>query len=163
MFSVGETLTLLRRYEEGRQWLERTVELRPDFGLSYQYLATNRLLAAGDTAAARSWLERQRDLRLPEDINDISLVWLYIGVGDLDRARTELRSVPQSSDTQFAFRPVAMLSGMISYLEGDSAATPWSPSIPRDVELEERIRRGPRRTPDTTRSLAIVLRGARRG
>ncbi|MEK6255292.1 MAG: hypothetical protein N2B05_11400, partial [Gemmatimonadales bacterium] len=72
---IGQTLGLMREYSEGATALRRAIELDPGSRTSHYQLARNRVLAEGDTAAARLVLEeairlgtyyRRGEFRLPE-------------------------------------------------------------------------------------------------
>ncbi len=65
-YSVGETLLLLRRYDEAEPWLRRAMEIRPDFAYPYQYMSMVSVRAEGDTAGARLWLQRIDERGLAE-------------------------------------------------------------------------------------------------
>jgi TolB-like protein/Flp pilus assembly protein TadD len=156
-FSVGETLTLLRQYEEAETWLKDAIEIRPDFGLPYMYLANVRMRSEGDTAGARAWLERKRDLGLIDDQHDLTLRDLYLWAGFPDAALDELRAGPVDSGNQFQFTPATTISGRAWLLRGDTVRARAAFDSAR-VQLEALLAADPTE-PRYRSALGIALAG----
>ena len=80
-YSVGETMALLRRYDEAEIWLRRAIDIRPDFGLPYVYMSMMRIRSRGDTADASLWLRRMVERGATndeDDFNEIDLALLSV-------------------------------------------------------------------------------------
>jgi tetratricopeptide (TPR) repeat protein len=122
MAEVGETAYLLRRHEEAEDWLIRSLNLKPDAGLSYSYLAANALRADGDTAGARTWLEQARTAGILDD------TWLMFTLIDValtanhpDRVIAESELLSGPVDNQFYYMPPALARGLAWRLKEDTA------------------------------------------
>ncbi len=61
IIGLGETLQLLRRFDEAEPHLRRAIELAPDDANGYTDLAWNVLLSRGDIGAARRALDEGRE------------------------------------------------------------------------------------------------------
>jgi len=125
-YSVGETLMLVRRFEEAEKWFRRAIDVRPDFELPYSYMARLRLQTEGDTAGARQWLVRKADRGLTDDQFDFT----FVDLGLLEAGPTTARDSGQSLsfmrasggpiDNQFRYTPMSLLSGELRRKIGDS-------------------------------------------
>ena len=126
-YSVGETLVLLRRYEEAEPWLRRAMEIRPDFAFPYQYMSMVRL-AEGDTAGARLWLYRMRERGLTKDdaeFNEIDLDLLVVRPDsenldeNREKALEKIGGFDGPLNNQFRYVPLSLLSGLVRRQMGD--------------------------------------------
>ena len=129
-YSVGETLILLRRYDEAKPWLRRAMEVRPDFAYPYQYMSMVAVRAEGDTAGARLWLRRMRERALTRDVAEYNLVDLDLlavrpDSENLDQNRERVLETVRGFDgplsNQFRFVPLSLLSGRVRLQMGDPA------------------------------------------
>ena len=127
-YSVGETLVLLRRYDEAEPWLRRAIEIRPDFAYPYQYMSMVRLRAEGDTAGARLWLQRMSERGLTRDdaeFNEIDLDLLVVRPNsknldeNRERVLESLREFDGPLNNQFRYVPLSLLSGLVRRQMGD--------------------------------------------
>ncbi|MGB5675597.1 MAG: tetratricopeptide repeat protein [Gemmatimonadota bacterium] len=127
-YSVGETLVLLRRYDEAEPWLRRAMEVRPDFAYPYQYMSMVRVRAEGDTAEARLWLYRMSERGLTKDDAEFNRVDLDLLVvrpdsENLDETRERvlenIRTLDGSLNNQFRYVPLSLLSGLVRRQMGD--------------------------------------------
>jgi TolB-like protein/Flp pilus assembly protein TadD len=119
-YSVGETLSLLRRYDEAEPWFRTAIRIRPDFAFAYSFLAMNRIRAAGDTAGARELLQELVDLGIYEEGVENA------GFPDLLRVQREAEAMRRSVEgsesyrnSQFVFEPSAYISAWAWRIEGD--------------------------------------------
>ena len=119
---IGQTLGLMREYSEGATALRRAIELDPGSRTSHYQLARNRVLAEGDTAAARLVLEeairlgtyyRRGEFRLPE---------LLMLERNPDAAIASLGEGEIDADNQFTFTPRSLTIGLVLSLKGDTVA-----------------------------------------
>jgi TolB-like protein/Flp pilus assembly protein TadD len=166
-FSVGETLGLLRRYDEAQDWLRSAIDVRPDFALPYSFMAMMRLRAEGDTAGARRWLERLADRGLTDDQNDFTTADLSLTVGlrppedvadgSADAAVQSLLAGVRPVDNQFRYVPLSLLSGLARRQLGDRAGATLAFDSAR-LELEERVAGDPEE-PRYRSSLGLALAG----
>jgi TolB-like protein len=129
-YSVGETLALLRRYEEAEDWFRRAIDIRPDFALPYAYMSMMRLRAEGDTAGARLWLQRVEERGLAGDqddftLPDLELIVLLPGAEGVavkgDSALERIRRFGRPLTNQFRYSPMSLLSGLARQRIGDEA------------------------------------------
>ena len=121
-YSVGETLSLMRRFEEAEPWFRRAIEIRPDFAFPYAYLAMARVRSEGDTTSARQLLEEMRDLGIYEDgINEYSFVDVYRLARDPDAALRVLEGEVELRDMQFSYEPASSAAGDAWGMKGDPA------------------------------------------
>ena len=119
-YSAGETLSLLRRYEEAEPWFRLAIQIRPDFAFPYSFLAANRIRAAGDTAGARQLLEELRELGIYEEgIENAGFVDLYRVERRPEAMRRELEGTGLYRGSQFVFEPSPFVSGWAWRIAGD--------------------------------------------
>ncbi len=156
-YSVGETLALLRRYDEAEGWLRRAYDIRPDFALPYAYMALMKVRADGDTADARMWLERMRDRGIYGDQHDFTLADLALIAGFPDEALAGVQALGGVVENQFRYRPLALLSGLAWRQKGDSVRAVAAFDSAR-VELEALVAEDPSE-PRFRSSLGIALAG----
>jgi tetratricopeptide (TPR) repeat protein len=164
---VGETLALLRRYEEAEEWFRRAIDIRPDFALPYAYMSMMRLRSAGDTADARLWLLRMDDRGIGEDQDDfrstdLDLIRLLPGAEDVAvNGRAALEGIRRSGQrplaNQFRYSPMSLLSGLARQRMGDSAGAEAAFDSAR-VELEALVASSPEESRYRS-SLGLALAG----
>ena len=127
-YSVGETLLLLRRYDEAKPWLRRAMEIRPDFAYPYQFMSMVSVRAEGDTAGARLWLQRIDERGLADDIgefNQVDLDLLVVRPGsenleeNRERVLETIRGFDGPLNNQFRYVPLSLLSGIVRRQMGD--------------------------------------------
>ncbi len=166
-YSVGETLALLRRYEEAEDWFRRAIDIRPDFALPYAYMSMMRLRAEGDTAGARLWLQRMEDRGIAADqddftLTDLDLIVLLPGAEDvavregsaLERIR---RFGRRPLANQFRYSPMSLLSGFARQRSGDEVGAAAAFDSAR-VELEALLASSPEESRYRS-SLGLALAG----
>jgi len=142
-YSVGETLSLMRRYEEAAPWLRRAIEIRPDFSFPYTYLAMARIRADGDTASGRQLLKEMQDLGIYEEgANELSLVDVHRFARDPDAILRELVGDVDLRDNQFTFEPASSVSGDAWAMKGDTARARVSYDSARAI-IEARLAMAP--------------------
>jgi TolB-like protein/Flp pilus assembly protein TadD len=166
-YSVGETLSLMRRYEEAETWFRRAIDVRPDFALPYAYMSLMRLRAEGDTAGSRLWLQRLDDRGLTggqDDftLTDLDLLVLIPGNDDVAlRGRDVLESVRRSGggalNNQFRYVPFSLVSGLARRRMGDEAGAAAAFDSAR-AELEVLVAESPAE-PRYRSSLGLALAG----
>jgi TolB-like protein/Flp pilus assembly protein TadD len=129
-FSVGETLALLRRYDEARTWVRRAMDIRPDFAYPYVYMSILSVRAEGDTAGARLWWQRLGERALVDDAGEFNRVDLDLLVvrpesenldENRERALETIRGFSGPLDNQFRYQPLSLLSGLVRRQMGDPA------------------------------------------
>ena len=122
MTEVGETAYLLRRHAEAEDWLIRSLNLKPDAGVAYTYVAANTLRADGDTAGARSWLEQARTagVYVAEQLM-FTLIDVALTANHPDRAIAESELLSGPVDNQFYYMPPALARGLAWRLKEDTA------------------------------------------
>ena len=119
-YSVGETLSLLRRYGEADPWFRRAIEIRPDFAYPYSFMASNRMRAEGDTAGAREILEELVELGIyDQGMENGSFADLYRVERDAASMRRAAGSEPVYRNSQFFFEPGPYVTGWSWRIEGD--------------------------------------------
>jgi TolB-like protein/Flp pilus assembly protein TadD len=151
-YSVGETLVLLRRYQDAEPWLRRAMEIRPDFAYPYQYMSMVSLRAEGDTAGARLWLQRMSERGLgygDAEFNRIDLDLLVVRPEsesldeDREKVLETIRRFDGPLSNQFRYMPLSLLSGLVRRQMGDptgaavafdSARTVLSALVTQDPE-----------------------------
>ena len=127
-YSVGETLALLRRYDEAGLWVRRAMDIRPDFNYPYVYLSMFSLRADGDTAGARLWLQRMNERGLVAQEGEFNVVDLDLLVvrpesenldANRERVLERIRGLGGTLDNQFRYVPLSLLSGLVRKQMGD--------------------------------------------
>jgi len=142
-YSVGETMSLLRRYEEAEPWFRRAIEIRPDFVFPYVYLAMARLRSEGDTTSARELLEETRELGIIGDaINEFSFVDVYRIARDPDAILSQLQGELELRDIQFSYEPASSAAGDAWKMKGDTARARISYDSAQ-VIIEARLTKAP--------------------
>lgn len=165
-YSVGETLLLVRQYEEAEIWLRRAIDIRPDFALPYAFMSMVSLKSEGDTASARLWLERIRERGLTGEQDDFTLVDLGLivmrpdrpgGAADGASVLEQLRQLGRPLENQFRYTPISLLSGVARSRLGDEAGARAAFDSAR-AELEALILEDPEE-PRYRSSLGLALAG----
>jgi TolB-like protein/Flp pilus assembly protein TadD len=119
-YSVGETLSLLRRYGEAEPWFRRAIAIRPDFAFPYSFMASNRVRAEGDTAGARKILEDMLQLGIyDQGLENGAFADLYRQERDGASMRSEVGSEPVYRNSQFFFEPGSFLTAWSWRIEGN--------------------------------------------
>jgi serine/threonine-protein kinase len=142
-YSVGETLSLLRRYEEADAWLRRAIEVRPDFAFPYSFLAANQVRAAGDTAGARELLDEISELGIYSDgVENFSYSELFRYGRQAPRMREYLGGAADESSSQFVYVPASYVRGWSWRMEGNDDRARASFDSAR-VTIERRLTEHP--------------------
>jgi TolB-like protein/Flp pilus assembly protein TadD len=119
-YSVGETLSLLRRYGEAEPWFRRAIAIRPDFAFPYSFMASNRVRAEGDTAGARKILEDMLQLGIyDQGLENGAFADLYRQERDGASMRSQVGSEPVYRNSQFFFEPGSFLTAWSWRIEGN--------------------------------------------
>ena len=119
-YSVGETLSLLRRYDEAEPWFRTAIRIRPDFAYPYSFLATNRMRAAGDTAGARELLQELIELGIYEEgVENAGFVELHRVQRETEALRRDVQGTEVYRNTQFVFEPSPYVTGWAWRIAGD--------------------------------------------
>ena len=119
---IGQTLGLMREYSEGATALRRAIELDPGSRTSHYQLARNRVLAEGDTAAARLVLEEAIELGTYYRRGEFRLPELLMLERNPDAAIASLGEGEIDADNQFTFTPRSLTIGLVLSLKGDTVA-----------------------------------------
>jgi TolB-like protein/Flp pilus assembly protein TadD len=129
-YSVGETLALLRRYDEADVWVRRAMDIRPDFNYPYVYLSMFSIRAEGDTAGARLWLQRMNERGLVDDEGEFNVVDLDLLIvrpdsenldENRERVLERVRGLSGPLNNQFRYVPKSLLSALVRRQMGDPA------------------------------------------
>lgn len=119
-YSVGETLSLLRRYGEAEPWFQRAIEIRPDFAFPYSFMASNRIRASGDTSGARALLDDLVEMGIyDQGLENGAFADLYRLQRDGASMRSEVGREPVYRNSQFFFEPGPYVTGWAWRIEGD--------------------------------------------
>jgi len=157
-YATGETLGLLRRYEEAERELRRAIELDPDHPYSHGFLAATAVRARGDTAGARAVMREADRLGAYETGKEAyNLVELSRLERDGDGMLRELEGHVVYRDDQNMFAPAALFAGQAWELKGDGARARAAYDSARAM-IEERMRSDPD-DPRYYSSLGIALAG----
>ena len=119
---IGQTLGLMREYSEGAMALRRAIELDPGSRTAHYQLARNRVLAEGDTAAARLVLEEAIELGTYYRRGEFRLPELLMLERNPDAAIASLGESAIDADNQFTFTPRSLTIGLVLSLKGDTVA-----------------------------------------
>jgi tetratricopeptide (TPR) repeat protein len=118
-FTLGETLAILRRYDEARQSADRAVTLSPDAG-SGSALQSRIALLAGDVEGARAILARSAERRINSSEARGIRFWTTVGCRDYDAALRVAEDLPEAANAQFAFECRPAARGWALALRGDA-------------------------------------------
>jgi TolB-like protein/Flp pilus assembly protein TadD len=166
-YSVGETLLLLRQYDEAEPWLRRAMEIRPDFAYPYQYMSMVSVRAEGDTAGARLWLERIDERGLVDDTGEFNRVDLDLLVvrpesenleENRERVLETIRGLDGPLNNQFRYVPLSLLSGLVRRQMGDPTGAVAAFDSAR-TELSALVKQNPEE-PAYRSALGLALAGA---
>jgi serine/threonine protein kinase/tetratricopeptide (TPR) repeat protein len=144
---LGETLTLIREYEEADRTYDRTLLLETREEDSYQQKAKNLLLWKGDLKGARAVYELARTRKVlsrPERVIRFSYM-LDVLSGEYKGAWNVLNIVPMPGDAvneQFAYLPLHLMRAELSSLENNAAQARRYYDSAR-VHLEAKLRTNP--------------------
>jgi serine/threonine-protein kinase len=121
-YSLGETLSLMRRFDEAADVLRRVLELAPEQGLAYVTRATNAVLSDGDITTARAMLDEGRELgAVPA--NYPYYFWLAYYDRDTAATRRQLEAAEEPlENTQFDYVPKTLTYARMYSLTGENAA-----------------------------------------
>ncbi|MCL7965468.1 MAG: hypothetical protein M8857_00020 [marine benthic group bacterium] len=161
-YSVGETLSLLRRYGEADPWFRRAIEIRPDFAFPYSFMASNRIRADGDTAGAREILEDMVSLGIyDQGLENGSYADLFRVQRDGVAMRREVENDPVYRNSQFFFEPGPYVAAWSWRIEGNETQARAAFDSARAI-VEARLAEDP----DDARYysvLGVILAGLGRG
>jgi len=144
---LGETLSLLREYEEADRTFDRTILLESNAEDAYVQKAKNLLLWKADRAGARRIFEQARALKVFIRV-ELLLGFGYtleVLEGNYDSAWALLRDNPLPDDAineQFRYTPLDLLRGELCVLEGNTARGRLYFDSAR-VQLEEKLKIAP--------------------
>lgn len=144
---LGETLSLLREYEEADRTYDRTLLLEAKAEDAYVQKAKNLLFWKADRAGARRVFEQAQALKVfnrPELLLGFGFM-LEVLDGNYDSAWILLRSTPLPNDAiseQFRYTPLNLLRGELCALEGNTGAARMYFDSAR-VQLEEKLKTAP--------------------
>ncbi len=121
---LGETLTLLRKYEEADSYQDRSLELAPDIIVTYWDKIKNLLLWKGDLSAAHSLLtEARRAGKIEETEFSIDYMEFLVNQaeGKYDAAISVMTTAKSDAllNTQFSFFPTVMLRARLEEFRGN--------------------------------------------
>ena len=120
-FTMGETQTVLRRYDAARKSFERCAALSQDPTTAYMNLGRVAILQ-GDLPQARSWIARsQQTVSKSNELRSLRLA-LVLTLEDYDTALRLAEDIPEASNAQFAFECRAAAKGWALQLKGDTKA-----------------------------------------
>ncbi len=118
-FSLGETLSLMRRFDEAAEVHERLLELAPELPAAYQLMAVDAILARGDLEAARRALDAGREVDAVQ-LDEPYYVWIAYYGRDTEAMQRLLDVTPDPfEDTQFDYVPKALAQARLYDLAGD--------------------------------------------
>ena len=122
-YNLGETFTLLRKYDESERYLNRSISLAPDWPAPYAWKVQLYLTRDGNAGGARGFLEQTpKELGFLED--PLFALW-FVRLNMFDQNYAKALSGLSSEtfddfDTQFYFIPKALLYAQINGLMGNS-------------------------------------------
>jgi TolB-like protein/tetratricopeptide (TPR) repeat protein len=120
-YQLGQSYHFLRRYEEAARHYEQAHRLSPDFGRTYAFSALLEIDRAGDTRAARRYIEEaaSRTAAQEEPFLIATRVLTDLIDGRYAQALAYLDSVPASAvEEQFYFVPKVQLQAQVHDLAG---------------------------------------------
>lgn len=121
VFSIGETYCLLREYDHGRPYLDKTILLTPDASSPYNLKAQSYLLENGDTKKARSIILSAYEKKVGLDDERFKLVLYLCDLidGDLDAALVQISGM-KDYDEQFMYVPEDLYIAKVYRLKNNS-------------------------------------------
>lgn len=119
-FTRGETLTILRRYDDARKSLEQAIALDPNTTSQSAALARASLLA-GDASGACASVRAMAGTSGTTETRQIGF-WTAIGCRDWDLAWRLTENLPEAANAQFQFECRSAARGWVSRFRGDPAA-----------------------------------------
>ena len=121
---LGETVTLMRKYEEADSYQDRSLELAPDIIVTYWDKIKNLLLWKGDLSAAHSILtEARRAGKMEETEFSIDYMEFLVNQaeGKYDAAISVMTAANTDAllNTQFSFVPTVLLRARLEEFRGN--------------------------------------------
>ncbi len=116
---LGDCLEWVGRFDESLAWYQRSIEIDPGFAWGYQLIGDHHWRVSGRLDEAVAWYAKgvALDPGTPSSLADFG--WLYLDLGDPDRAAYWIqRSLDLSPN---AFSPNASMQALAMY-QGDEAA-----------------------------------------
>ncbi len=144
-YVIGETLLLMRNYEQAEHYLDRAISLAPDWPRPYAWKAQLYLTWDGNVEKAMSVLEEVSES--VSSIDDPFITLWSVRLSLFNRRHREALDrlsswEPEAFDTQFYFIPKAQLYAQISGLMGNRELEQSYYSSARDL-LESKIEEHP--------------------
>jgi TolB-like protein/tetratricopeptide (TPR) repeat protein len=158
-FTLGETQTILRRYDEAQQSLDHAIALSPDASTGYTAKARAALLA-GDAEAARVESERASATASSTETRGLAF-WTAVGCRDFDRAQKIAAELPDAGNAQFSFECRPAARGWVMHLRGDGSGARAEFDRARTI-LEAHVRAHPEDA-NPRSALGLVLAQLGRG
>ncbi len=144
---LGETETLMRKYEEADANYTRALELAPDISVIYLQKMENLLAWKADISGARQIVaDAQRLGKAEEGLQYVNYMTYLVEItdGKFLNAENALRRIEGDAvtGTQFSYQPAALLLGELARLRGNEAAARTYYDSAR-VSLERMIKAKP--------------------
>jgi tetratricopeptide (TPR) repeat protein len=86
LLSVGIGYAHVGRLDESLAWLHKAIEIDPEFAIGYQFIGFHYWLAKGQLDEAVRWFWKSVSVDPGNPDNSANLGWLFLDLGDLDRA-----------------------------------------------------------------------------
>ena len=144
VYSVGETYTLLREYDNALPYLEKAALLSPETTSPYDFQSRIHLLKDGNAHEARALIESLHKRKLALAINISAILCIcVISVRGTTRCRDSV-SGPREIDDQYVFKPQELLVAQAAGLmRNDRLAQEKYDSARQMMETDERPPGGP--------------------
>lgn len=144
---LGETLTLLREYEEADRTYDRSILLEPKGGDAYFQKAKNLLFWKADRAGARKAFDQGQVQDAFSRLGDQVMLGFMLEIldGQYSKAWAVLKEIQLPDDavnTQFQYTPVDLLRAQLYELQADAKAARRSYEGAR-TQLEARLKTTP--------------------
>ena len=100
LLNVGNGFSYVGRFDESLVWSHKSIEIDPDFSTGHWAIGTHYRSAKGRLDEAVRWLRKGVSIDPGSPILTATLGWLFLDLGDLDRAEFWIeRSIEQAPES----------------------------------------------------------------
>ena len=117
--NLGVGYAMVGRFDESLAWYRKSIEVDPDFPGGYRWVGLHYRFAAGQLDEAVRWFRKSVSVDPGNPGDNASLGWIFLDLGDLDRAKywseRSMELAPESFLPNFVMH-------VLHWYRGDEAA-----------------------------------------
>ena len=118
LINVGGSYASVGRFDESLEWFHKAIEINPEFAFGYQSIGFHYWQAKGKLDEAVRWFRKCVSVDPGNPENSADLGWLFLDLGDLDRAEywseRSIELAPESFIPNLAMQLLHLYRGDLS-------------------------------------------------